>query len=193
SWIDDAGLSDLASQALQYEQAGELERALECWNTVLAAAPDEADVLYNTGRLELMAGYAESARLHLERAVALDPQNYIAHAFLGLALRSAGDTTGAIEHLEMAALNSRSEAPIVRSLADAYFEAQRFEEAISLYRRLVETGAGEVSDLVGMAESFKGLGQPQFARECYQMALEVQPDFEPAVAGLAALEAAWCA
>lgn len=190
SWIDDASLSDLASQALQHEEAGDLERALECWNKVLAAAPDEADVLYNTGRLELMAGHAEPARLHLERAVALDPESYLAHAFLGLALRSTGDTAGAIEHLETAVLNSRSEAPIVRSLADAYFEARRLEDAISLYRRLVETGAGQVSDLVGMAESFKGLGQPQFARECYQMALEVQPDFEPAVAGLAALEAA---
>lgn len=190
SWTDDPGLSDLASQALQHEETGDLERALECWYRVLVVAPDEADVLYNTGRLELMAGQAESARLHLERSVALEPQNYMAHAFLGLALRSTGDTTGAIEHLETAALNSQSEAPIVRSLADAYVEAQHFEEAISLYRRLVETGAGQVSDLVGMAESFKGLGQPQFARECYQMALEVQPDFEPAAAGLAALEAA---
>ncbi len=190
SWTENAALVELANKALLHEEAGEIQEALACWKRMLEAAPGEAEVLYNLGRLELVAGDPNAAQRHLEESLGQDPENPMAHAFLGLALRSTGDLAGALTHLEIASRATPSQAPVLRSLADAYLEAKRYEDAISIYNSIIEASTGEVSDLIGMAESFKGLGQPEFARECYKMALEVAPDLEEAAAGLAAIEAA---
>lgn len=186
---NEAIVKRLVDEAAKHEGAGKLEQALTTYRAALELAPTNADTVYHVGRLELLTGQHASAIARLEQVVCVKPDHYLAHALLGLALQSSGDGERAVKHLEKAVANGEPTVPLLRSLADAYLASERFAEALPLYNLITETSEGDVNDLVNMAECLRRLGYPELARAGYELALEMKPGLEAAVAGLNALQA----
>jgi tetratricopeptide (TPR) repeat protein len=72
--------------------AGNLDRALAACERARQLAPYDARVAWQFGRIYLRVGRFDEARLHLERAVALDPDDDKAALDLIGLLRQTGDT-----------------------------------------------------------------------------------------------------
>ncbi len=92
-------------QAAASENEGDLGQAAQLYQQVLAAHPDNEVALAQLGWLEYRIGQQgasttllSDARTKITQAVALDPQDYAAHLYLGtLELQLDGNAAGAVD------------------------------------------------------------------------------------------------
>jgi tetratricopeptide (TPR) repeat protein len=104
-------------------RAGRWEEAARLAGEVLAADPRSADAHYLRGWLRSRAPggiAAGAAKQELERALALDPEHFRAHAALGGLLARAGRFGEARTHLERARPHMPEDPDLLRDLARAY-------------------------------------------------------------------------
>jgi Flp pilus assembly protein TadD len=144
---------------------------------LLALAPHDADLLNLNGELEMKAGDDQTARKHLEEAVALDPNNSDPRVNLGLVLVELNDPAGAKIQLEKALALDKDEprghyelAMVLRTLGDTQAEKQQ----ITLFqqkKKLESDRAGAVIKAAQARDAVKA-GDNQKAAELYrQLAL----------------------
>jgi Flp pilus assembly protein TadD len=81
---------DVLRQAVELQQAGDLEGAVRGYREFLAARPKEAAVQANLGVLLAHLGRFDEAIAEYKKAVALDPQNGDIVRNLGLAYYKSG-------------------------------------------------------------------------------------------------------
>src|SRR5262249_48331357 len=96
------------------------------------------------GNLVASRAYADSARIELERAIAANPRNALAHGTLGLALALMGHREDAVKHGELAVklepvATNRATAPfLIHFLAVSYLVPGDEEAAVDRLAQLVE-------------------------------------------------------
>jgi len=78
------------------------EKARQVGEQLLLSAPQNGEVLYLNGVLEMQEGRLQEARTHLEKSVALDPNVAISHRVLGALLFQLTDMSGAREQFDKA-------------------------------------------------------------------------------------------
>ena len=122
------------------------------------------------------------------RAAEVVPDNYRAHAALGLLLRSQPDRRAeAMSHLTEA-LRLRSDlAPAHSALADLLFEQGRTKEAIQHLSRVVELNPASASARTRLGQALAADGQMAAAIEALQDAVRLDPQDAQARATLEAL------
>jgi Tfp pilus assembly protein PilF len=92
----DPGSRLFAQLAEELRKAGELEEAIGVARTGLGVHPAYPSARLTLGRALLDSGDPRAARVELEAAVTGAPDNILASRFLGEALESLGDRTGAL-------------------------------------------------------------------------------------------------
>ncbi len=83
--------------ALQLHQAGQLERASQLYQQVLAGEPDNADALHFLGLLRHQQGDHRQALALIGRAAALSPNEPDVHLNLGEVYRTVGEFAAAVD------------------------------------------------------------------------------------------------
>ena len=123
--------------ALDYQRAGDLERAIAEYRALLAQDDASVEVHDNLGLLYADRGQIDEAIKHFRRAIELDPSSIKAHNNLGVALMRAGELNGAAAEFRIALENdSRNVEPLV-NLALVQKAAGRSAEAQALLQRAV--------------------------------------------------------
>ena len=128
---------ELYDEARKLEAAGNLSRAVAVYLQAAAAAPDESLILTGLGMAYLKSEDADSARLHLTRAVQLDGNYYLSRMGLGYALLKKGDNPGAVRELEA----SMKLLPTLQGgylLAEGYEKTGQPQKALELYRAVAQ-------------------------------------------------------
>jgi predicted Zn-dependent protease len=123
---------ELYDEARRLEAAGDLARAIAAYLQAAAAAPDEALILTGLGMAYLKAEDANSARLHLARAVKLDGNYYLSRMGFGYALLQKGNNLEAVRELEA----SMKLLPTLQGsylLAEGYEKTGQTQKALELY------------------------------------------------------------
>jgi predicted Zn-dependent protease len=123
---------ELYDEARRLEAAGDLTRAIAAYLQAAAAAPDEALILTGLGMAYLKAEDANSARLHLARAVKLDGNYYLSRMGFGYALLQKGNNLEAVRELEA----SMKLLPTLQGsylLAEGYEKTGQTQKALELY------------------------------------------------------------
>jgi Flp pilus assembly protein TadD len=156
------------------DPAGTLGRKL------LSRAPHDADLLNLNGLIEQKAGDFETARKHLEEAVAISPKDFNPRVNLGVVLADLKDATGARKQFEKAIDLGTDEpqvhfelAKVLRTLG----ETQAAQHQLMIYqKRLKEESelAEAVSKATEAAEAVKS-GDNRKAAELYRAACAAQP------------------
>jgi tetratricopeptide (TPR) repeat protein len=114
----------------------------------------------------------------LERAIALDPNCANAYAVLGLTLHYTGRSEEAIELINRG-MSLDPHYPDIRLhwLGQAYFQLDRYKEAIDLLkRRLIRKPDSDISRVL-LAASYGHLGHKEEAKAEWLEALRINPDF----------------
>jgi len=157
------------------------EKAPELGRKLLAAYPDQWEVLYLVGVLESREADFEHARAHLERSVALNPGYYQAHDELGSILAKQGDLPGAREHLEKAIALGDNQPEVQYDLAKVLQrlgDTAQAQEKLRIYQQL-KKARSETTQAAGKAEvgdQAMATGDPAKAASLYKEALENDPD-----------------
>lgn len=143
-------------------------------------------------RLGLALSYYElgnktRAREEFTETLRLDPRSAWAEYMLGKLAWFDRDLKTALEHVKRATeLDPRSEQAWY-GLAACYSEMRRHEEAIEALRKAVDRPHANPAHLTALGELLVFRGKVDEARQQYERALQIDPDFGPACALLGSL------
>ena len=208
-WLDlagrfaDAGKADLVREALPqigdtsdfdaqqldllgyaHRAAGNLDRAIDCYERAVAKAPDNQDL-----RLKLADVYGAAEQFEKEYEIVEEiAQGGTVEEWIDAANRHLwhGDRKG--EALVLArALEEHPNAPgLLQRRLQALVAMGRYEEAVKVYDRMQTAGAQVSADtLVALADAQAGLGNDSRAADLYRKALNEKPEQPQALFGLA--------
>jgi predicted Zn-dependent protease len=123
----------LFDEAQRLERSGNVSGAISTYLQAATAAPDQPQILTGLGLAYLLAGDLQSARVHLQRSIRLQPAHYLSRMGQGYIELQRERYADAVVELE----KSVELLPIMRNrflLAEGYEKNGQPEAAISLYR-----------------------------------------------------------
>lgn len=169
------------------DHRGDLAGAEEAFRRAVQHAPDYPDALANLGHLLLRTDRAAEAEPLFRHAIRHDREHGLANLSLGAILYEQRLPELAVLHLQAGIQRELTNRPGQFTLAVALHELGRLDEAITAYRRLVAAGDEDPRVYSGLAAALDVLGDVDIATAGYETALELQPGFAPAAAGLAGI------
>jgi tetratricopeptide (TPR) repeat protein len=150
-------------------RAGATERALQAFQAVLAAQPDDFDARVNTGSCLADLGRTREAVPHFERALQLQPHSASVWCNLALARLESGQPLAAFEDAVARAARSGPAEPIVlghQGLLAAL--SGRLDEARRFYADALRGDRANVYYCVGLASVLYEQGGPASAARAYE-------------------------
>jgi cellulose synthase operon protein C len=191
--VDPADTEALLLQGTIFLQQGLPGEALERFDAVLARAPDHLDAATGRARALLDLDRPADALAAAEEAVQVagrtdgDGDVERAHALLGRARLTAGDSEGAIAAFEMAVATDDPGVAPLTYYGQALLACGRAANAEAVFRRVVAGAPGAVAARTGLAVALGALGLTAAAEKEYRAALYDLPSYGPAALGLASL------
>ena len=175
--------ADPATQILYLHAmvTGKSDRAFDYSRTVLAASPNQWEVLYLAGVLESRKGEYAAARAHLERSVILNPKYYQSQELLGSMFSRLGDLPAARRHLEQAIALGDDQPEVEYDLAQVLKKMGDMtdaQEKLRIYQGLKKSrsDAVEAAGKAEMGDQALSEGNPSKAASLYREALAISPD-----------------
>lgn len=174
--------------ARRHEILKNYPKAIEAYTSFVSTSPEDADVLFDLGRLQESSGAFDKAQELVSRVLTLDPKRVDALLAMGRVDIEAGNTQAGIEYLNRAQSlaiqlgNEEAKAQILQAFGVAYGVLNKQEDALSNYqgslaikRRLgLKKGIADSLDTIAVTES--ALGQSDAAQRDFNEALRVSRD-----------------
>jgi tetratricopeptide (TPR) repeat protein/roadblock/LC7 domain-containing protein len=129
--------------------------------------------LVRTAEENVRAGDMESAARFYQRALALNPDNATAHAFLGGILTDRGQLSQAHEHLARAIALNPSDGTAHYNRGNAYAKQGRYQEAVRSYRKTIDLEPKHGPAHLNLGTILLQLGRANEAETVLRAALEV--------------------
>lgn len=161
--------------ALAHHQAGRIAQAERIYGQILAAQPNNADVLHLLGLIALHAGRSDDAVGLIERAIALKPDNAEAFYNLGLAEQQRGQLDNALLAFEKAVTIKPDFVSAANNLGNVLREMGRFDHAAEAYRRAAELEPERADIHCNCGYVQMKLGEYENALRSLEKALELNP------------------
>jgi tetratricopeptide (TPR) repeat protein len=169
------------------DRRGDLVGAEAAFRSALEADPGYADALANLGELLLRTGRGVEAEQCFRKAINHDREHGLANLSLGRILYDQRRPELAVPHLHTGIQRELTNRPAQYTLAVALHELGRLDEAITTYRRLIAAGDKDPEVYARLAEVLEATGDQAVAMAGFEAALEFQPGYPRAAAGLARL------
>lgn len=167
---------------------GDTPRALKLLTPMLKDAEKDPQLLTLAGEVYMHARDFSKAIDYLEKASALAPDAAIIRTALGLSRLAKGEDARGIAELEMATNMDAKPAQAATLLVMTHLRNKEFDKAIATVNKLEKDEATNpiLQNLKGAA--YLGKKDAAAARNSFQKALSLQPDFFPAAISLARLD-----
>jgi tetratricopeptide (TPR) repeat protein len=180
TWTPNERILKLVDAAMDLQQAGEGERALEILLQAYEQAPEYAPIPLLIGLAHRDAGRPEEAEASLRRAIELDPEQPEALQSLGLLLASRGRSSEAIKLLKRHAELQPDDAVTLKALGAELARLGRGEEAVHLledaWRKSRTTDVG-----ITYGRYLIRVQQPELAQQVLRQVAEAAPEPKPLV------------
>ena len=204
-------LDDRCDEALAFADKGETSRARRIFEKLREQHPNYHTVQFGLGVCCVMQGQMEEAISHFKRATEIFPIFTEAYYNLGSAYAKRGQVGEAVQAYEAAIEIAGETGPtgrrarqnlnqleeIVRkqgmtlstyvrnqrTFEKAFLALQekRFQEAIDLFDQVLKVEKNHVQSHSNMGLAYAGLGNRQKALEYLDKAIELDPEYEPAI------------
>lgn len=174
--------------ALVYLRTGRAQEALTTIEPALQRVADDPTLLRIAGEAYLASGKAQEAEAAYERANAIDKGNVASQVRLAQVRFATGDTSRAFNDLESLSANEASAGQADLALFAAHLKRREFDKALAVVDAIEKKQPKSPlpSNLRGVVYFAKrDLAK---ARENFEKALEIQPDYVSAAASLATLD-----
>jgi protein O-GlcNAc transferase len=171
---------DLLQTAAQYHQSGRLDEALQIYQQLLAADPDNADVLHLLGLLTSQRGDPLAGRELVRRAISIRPTAEIFHINYASLSAACGFPEEAVVGFNKAIELNRNSPPMVYAeLGQVLASLDRNADAIHALEWAVKRQP-TAEWLVMLSEVLQRLNRQQDALDRLQQAIQARPDFAEA-------------
>lgn len=174
-------------QAYRLFNQGLLNEAHRYVRQLLSSDPSDAALWLLDSQICARQNRLSEAVSSCGRSLALQ-RSYEGLLTLGQIHLVAGDTDQAERHLVDAAGERPDRKEVRVLLANLYANQNRFDEALPVYRHLVEQGHADADLLGNMAQTLEALRQSDQARETAEQALQRDPNHPASHLVLARLE-----
>jgi tetratricopeptide (TPR) repeat protein len=157
------------------------DKAQALGQKLLAEYPEQWEVLYLNGLMELHEGDAKTARAHLERSIALNPGDGEGYAALGNTLAQLGDLAGARRSLEKAIATGDREPEVEFDLARVLERlglTAEAQSALGVYQQMkkAQTDRAQAAGEVESGDQAIAAGDPARAAALYRQAAGTDPE-----------------
>jgi len=169
---------------------GQIMQAIDMLSKALQLNPDSARVHSNLGSLFIKQGNLEKALYHNKEALRLDPQLVEAHNNMGIVLMREGKLEAAISQFREALQIDPNFKPAANSLRSALAIQRELGSEVSKLRKLLQDNPESAELHLKLGNLFFRQGDRRQAIQQYKKALELDPEFLPALNNLALVTAA---
>lgn len=173
-------LNALAAAALQN---GELGRAVQLYDTVIARNGGPAEAYYKRGNALNRLGRWEAALADYDHAIALDSGYGNAFCNRGTVLGHLGHWSDSLASYDRALALNPADYLAYYNRGRALAELRRFDDAIASYDRAIALNSGYVEAYVNRGNVEQRLGRHAAAVESYDKAIMLKPVFAEAFLG----------
>jgi tetratricopeptide (TPR) repeat protein len=175
---------DAVDRGRRYLRRGRADLALQAVSEIRDEASGSGEAMTVAGLALLRLGEYRGARLALERALTLQPNQFDAAATLAELNFGLGNGVRGIEVLQMAARLRPQEFRVWLTMGKTLHDLGDFPKAIQAYERALGVKPDDREALVGLIGSLIDTDQPDQAEPSLSKALEKYPD-DPRVLGFA--------
>jgi predicted O-linked N-acetylglucosamine transferase (SPINDLY family) len=174
---DGATWAGLFARAKAFATAGDFDRAVPLYRTLLAGEPDNPELQRALGRALRQAGAVEEAIACYRRALARDPDDARAHDELGRILSAQGEQRAAAEHLRAAIARDPRLVAARVELGELLFRDGRAPEAAAELRAALALDATNwgVHYRLGVVLARLGPEQRDEAMACFRRVIAGMP------------------
>ena len=174
--------------ATTYVRLGSPTRALEVLQPALSRGIRDPKLMAVAGEAYLAVGDFPKAAQYFAQTTTADPKNIAARTRLGQVRFAEGDSAGAISDLEAASAMDPNVSSADLALIANLLQQKELDQALAAVGRLEQKqpNSALVVNLKGLVYLSKN--DPVAARANFERALQIQPDFMPAVNNLAQLD-----
>jgi tetratricopeptide (TPR) repeat protein len=183
AYAEDASANHRASY--QLEAKGDYVGALAKMNALRSAGDNSYFVILRTAWLRYLAGDFAGAETGYRAAMVAKPKAVEPKVGLTLVLYTAGDWKALVVACQAALADNPKDATLRARLASAQYNLNRYPDAASLYRKLIDEYPGVLDYQTGYGWALQRMGKGREARAVFQAVLAVSPDNANAKQGLA--------
>jgi cellulose synthase operon protein C len=174
--------------AATYLRVGSPARALDVLQPALSRGTRDPLLMTVAGEAYLAVGDFPRAAQYFAQTTALDPKNAVARTRLGQVRFAEGDTEGAVRDLEAASAMDPNVSSADLALIANLLRQRQFDQALAAVDKLdkKQPNTPLVYNLKGLVLLAKR--DTVNARANFEHALQIQPDYLPAIGNLAQLD-----
>lgn len=175
---------DLKQQVTSLVRRGELAQARLLLERVLDQGQRDPEVLILLATLHGMTCEYDKAKLLARQAIAITPDNADAHYCLGNALRSLGDTGGALSNYQAALQAVPGHVQALLGIGVICADLNRYDEAQGYLRAALRQQPGNPFIHSNIGATYLKMGNPEAAIESFCTAIKIAPVYDAAHANL---------
>ncbi|CAE6846477.1 tetratricopeptide repeat protein [Paraburkholderia domus] len=179
--------TQILERATAHHLAGEVGHARELYERALAIAPDDANVMFRLGVLDMQGGAYDAALGWLDRALTLAPDCARYHFVRGQVFVAGERFAEAIDAYLQALSFEPASTDVLFALAAALQSAGEYAAAIETYTSLLALEPTHVDALNNLGNCHRQQGGAAAAEAAYRRAIEVRPDDANALTNLGTL------
>ncbi|HXX84671.1 MAG TPA: XrtA/PEP-CTERM system TPR-repeat protein PrsT [Casimicrobiaceae bacterium] len=174
--------------ATTYLRSGSPARAIDLIERSLKADDKDPQLMALAGEAYIALGDLHKADYYLAKTTAIDPKNVAVRTRLGQVKFAEGDTEAAIRDLEAAAALDQTTASPDLVLIVSLLRQKKYDDALAAVGRLEkkQPNSALVYNLKGLVYSTKR--DLPTARANFEKAIQLQPNFLPAISNLSQLD-----
>ncbi|OOG48385.1 glycosyltransferase family 41 protein [Polaromonas sp. A23] len=165
----------LLEQGMELQQQGQMEKALQCYESAVRLMPELARAHFNRGNILLDRGDAQNALDAFARAVQYKPDSAGAHFNMGAAYVRLDRHEAAVSAYRQALTLKPDFAVAEMALGAALDELGQHEAAIASYRRALAIQADYVEAHHKLVNVLLRLNRLDEVAACYRRMLEFDP------------------
>ncbi len=173
--MGDHGPGSWFKRGVDYEKAGDSEKAIEAYRKALEEAPYDPWIWINMGVSYQRLNMTEDALECYDRAIEIYPIDADAWSNKAIALRILGRIEEAIECYDKALEIDPGDAGIWSNKGVALRALGRIREAIECYDKALEIDPYDVGTWLNKAVALQRIGYIEESLECYERILKIDP------------------
>jgi tetratricopeptide (TPR) repeat protein len=171
-----AAIAQAFEAASTLHRQGNLSKASELYDGILAAKPDHFGALCGLATVRLQRGRLDDAVALYRKSLGVDPRHAGAHNNVGVALEALGHFDEAASHYQQALAIQPESAQTRANLGNVLRALERPEEAIGQYQKVLAVRSTDFDTRNNLAGVLLTLGRTQQAIAHYEQVLAVRPD-----------------
>jgi len=168
---------DAIRKAVEFERAGDPDKAEKIYRKILTQDPDNVDVLRLLAAVAVTHRHFRDAEIFLRRALDNAPDFARAWADLVIVQMELDKSDEAINSAERLVRLDRGNPESFLLLGNACGTAGRHEEALANYQQVLDAVPDHAGALSGMGHMLKTVGQQEAAIKAYRRCIRENPNF----------------